>query len=277
VTDRPNIYPGQLLQMSAHARFSDGSTSEVTDQAAWETSDTTVATISAKGILTALQEGNVEVRATYQGVAGAAAIRVVRPPRTGPPGPDEVIGRIHEIAPFDDVRVTYARVEVAGGEQNGRFVIADSSGEFRIDGIDRAGFDLLISKPGYRDARYRVHQLPRDASAKIGLEPAPPLVSEAFQGTLCDALTSATRTKSTFFTPRVNGIFRMTSYRIDLFERGPVTLSVNGTKIPDPIPEPPHWLTDFSLQAGTTYEVRVSGHCFGPGLGTFQVTYLRPR
>ena len=80
---------------------------------------------------------------------------------TGPPGPDEVIGTIHEAAPTEDVAVVDARVEISGGDQNGRFVTSDTAGAFRFDHIQTAGFDLFVSKTGYRSARFRVVQLPR--------------------------------------------------------------------------------------------------------------------
>jgi hypothetical protein len=270
---------GISRQMYAYAKFSDGSQAEVTDRATWQSSNPIVATISPSGVLTTLQEGDVEVRAAFQGLEGAWVIMVRRSSRTGPPAPDEVIGKIHEIAPMEDVKVAYARVEISGGDQNGRSVVADSDGSFRIDGIHGAGFDLLISESGYRDGRYRIAQLPRDASSSIALEPQPWLVSETFGGSLCaDTPPSAKSTKSTFFTPRGGGLFRMTSYRIALFEPDLIVLVANG------VSTPVFFQTDYSLQPGVTYELRVSGttdypNCRVAGVydGSFRVTYLRQR
>jgi len=270
---------GISRQMSAYAKFSDGSQAEVTDRAAWRSSNLIVATISAQGVLTTLQEGDVEVRAAYQGLEGAWVIMVRRPPRSGPPAPDEVVGKIHEAAPMADVAIPFARVEISGGEQNGRSVTAGSDGGFRLDGIHSAGFDLLISRTGYRDARYRIAELPRDASPVIALEPEPWLASETFAGSLCNQSSPNEHSaKSTFFTPRGGGLFRVTSYRVALFETDPFELGANGAS------RAAFFQTDYQVQPGVTYELRVSGYTGLPSCsgsagydGSFRVTYLRQR
>ncbi len=216
----------------------------------------------------------MEIHAAYQGMEGAWVILVRRPSRTGPPGPDEVIGKVHEVAPKEDVAIPFARVEISGGD--GRFVTADSSGEFRFDGIQAAGFDLLVTRTGYRSGRYRIQELPRDAIVSIALEPEPWLESDVFEGNLC-----AQNPMSTFFTARLSsGLFRITSYRVALFESGPLKLLVNGAEATPNI----FVQSDYHVQAGSGYELRLSGatdypSCTGTGRydGSFRVTYLRPR
>jgi hypothetical protein len=266
---------GESRQLQAFAKFSDGSITDVTQRATWQSSNAVVATVSTTGLLTIAREGDAEIRAAYQGMEGAWVLRILSPTRSGPPAADEVVGKVHEVAPREDVNVPFARVEIFGGD--GRFVTADSSGEFRFDGIQAAGFDLLVTRTGYQSARYRIQELPRDATARIAIEPEPWLVSDVFEGNFC-----ARNPQSTFFTPRHrSGLFRVTSYKRRTFESAaPTKLLVNGIEA-FPIV---YMHTDYQVQADTEYELRLSGatdfpSCTGTGPydGSFRLTYLRPR
>jgi hypothetical protein len=59
--------------------MSNGSTQDVTKAATWESSDPRVATVST-GMVTVLGTGELDVRATYQGVSGSMHLLVVRVP-----------------------------------------------------------------------------------------------------------------------------------------------------------------------------------------------------
>ncbi len=71
---------GQTRQLVATATQSTGSTSDVTQQAAWLSSTPAVATVSATGLVTALSEGDADIGATFQGARGSVgvAVRAVR-------------------------------------------------------------------------------------------------------------------------------------------------------------------------------------------------------
>ena len=71
---------GQTRQLAATATQSTGSTSDVTQQAAWQSSAPAVATVSSAGLVTAVGEGDVEISATFQNVRGAMGLGV-RPVR----------------------------------------------------------------------------------------------------------------------------------------------------------------------------------------------------
>src|SRR5499427_2224207 len=58
------------IQLTATARFADGSARDVTTAATWTSANPAVATVSATGLVTALGAGQVEFRASYQGVVG---------------------------------------------------------------------------------------------------------------------------------------------------------------------------------------------------------------
>jgi hypothetical protein len=67
---------GQTRQLVAMATQSNGTTSDVTQQATWTTSTPSVVTVSPAGLLTALTQGNADIGATFQGVRGALGVDV---------------------------------------------------------------------------------------------------------------------------------------------------------------------------------------------------------
>lgn len=66
------------LQLSAQATYSDGTTADITDNASWSVSDTTVATIDntlpSKGLLDASQTGSLSVSSTCGGISGSLSL-----------------------------------------------------------------------------------------------------------------------------------------------------------------------------------------------------------
>jgi hypothetical protein len=67
---------GQTRQLVATATQSTGTTSDVTQQATWQSSAPGVATVSATGLVTAVAEGQVEISATFQSVRGTLGVGV---------------------------------------------------------------------------------------------------------------------------------------------------------------------------------------------------------
>jgi hypothetical protein len=61
---------GHPIQLTATAKLSDGTTRDVTTQAAWWLSNSAVATVTADGVLTFMGDGCVRITATYQQVIG---------------------------------------------------------------------------------------------------------------------------------------------------------------------------------------------------------------
>src|SRR2546428_8223918 len=116
----PNKLPatlGLLYHMQAWAEFSDRTLRDVADEAIWQSSNTVVATVSAPpGVLmTAAQVGDADVHATYQGFDLVYAVSVSR--RTyGPPYPDEVVGKVHEIG-NNEIWLGFANVQISGGDE----------------------------------------------------------------------------------------------------------------------------------------------------------------
>jgi hypothetical protein len=68
------------FQLAATARMSDGSALDVTQKAAWDSSNLLLATISPAGVVTIRSGGEVDLRATYNGTSGSMHLVVARVP-----------------------------------------------------------------------------------------------------------------------------------------------------------------------------------------------------
>ena len=84
--DSKELAVDQTAQLRANLELSDGSTREDVD-AEWTSGNTTVATVSADGLLTGRQPGGFDLRATAEGLTGVlSGLQVVLPPRPSPDG-----------------------------------------------------------------------------------------------------------------------------------------------------------------------------------------------
>jgi hypothetical protein len=75
---QPLIQPGQSRQFIATGRFADGSSFDYTAQAAWDSSDPKVATVSAGGLVTGVADGRVTIRGTYGEKSGSLTTEIAR-------------------------------------------------------------------------------------------------------------------------------------------------------------------------------------------------------
>ena len=67
----------QTSQLAASATLSNGESRDVTSAAVWESSNTTVATVSPSGLVTARGFGVADIHATYEEVTGGASVSVM--------------------------------------------------------------------------------------------------------------------------------------------------------------------------------------------------------
>lgn len=79
---------GNTVSLRAVATFSDGATVDVTNDAKWDSSDTSVATITSTGTVTFVAGGVVNLRATYHDASALVQVAVSVPPPPPPPPPD---------------------------------------------------------------------------------------------------------------------------------------------------------------------------------------------
>jgi uncharacterized protein YjdB len=74
-----SLASGSTEQLSATGVYSDASTQNLTSQVTWQSSDATIASVSASGFLTALKAGSVTVTASLGAVSGSGVIVVNAP------------------------------------------------------------------------------------------------------------------------------------------------------------------------------------------------------
>ncbi|AGC45330.1 hypothetical protein MYSTI_04029 [Myxococcus stipitatus DSM 14675] len=76
-----SVVTGATRQFTAHARYSDASSEDVTSTATWRTGDAVLATVSGTGLATGVAAGGpVTLTATYSGFSGTAQLTVTVPP-----------------------------------------------------------------------------------------------------------------------------------------------------------------------------------------------------
>jgi hypothetical protein len=69
--NNPVLFTGDTQQFAATGQYGDGSSLDLTNMAAWNSSDTTVATFNASGLASAVGGGNTNTTATYNGMASS--------------------------------------------------------------------------------------------------------------------------------------------------------------------------------------------------------------
>ena len=70
------LAPGDTRQLWAIAKYSDNTSSDVTNVALWQSSDPVIATVSSGGVLKAAAEGAIDVFATYEKLQGSLRAEV---------------------------------------------------------------------------------------------------------------------------------------------------------------------------------------------------------
>ena len=78
-----SIALGLTQQLSAAGTYSDGTTKDITSSATWTSAATTVASVSTAGLVSSLAQGQSNITATLNAVAGSATITVGPPQLTG--------------------------------------------------------------------------------------------------------------------------------------------------------------------------------------------------
>ncbi|HEX8960226.1 MAG TPA: Ig-like domain-containing protein [Geobacteraceae bacterium] len=97
----PSILSVSTSQFAATGHYSDGSTADITNRVAWNSSQTGIATISASGLATTLVPGTTAITASLSGVSGASNLKVTGGALTGitllPVNPRLVAGTVGTI------------------------------------------------------------------------------------------------------------------------------------------------------------------------------------
>ena len=133
--------PGQSAQLTATATLSNGTAQVVTAQAAWQSSNTSVATVASGGMVTTAGAGQAEIRATYQNVTGNLGVTVVRPAAPAA----TLSGTVREDG--NGAVIGGATVIV----KDTRFsATTDGAGRYSMSGVGNGNYVLRATKSGYQ-------------------------------------------------------------------------------------------------------------------------------
>jgi hypothetical protein len=127
-------------QLTAIATSSDGTSQDVTRSATWLSSNTQFATVSTAGDVSVVGTGDVDLGATFKGIAGAIRLSVVRP------AVFTLRGVVRE-AGVGGLPVGGARVQILSGNNDHAF--SDDFGEFMLAGITAGETIIEVTRPGY--------------------------------------------------------------------------------------------------------------------------------
>jgi hypothetical protein len=250
------------------ALYADGSIRDVTALVTtWTSSRPEVAPVSSSGLVTGRRDGDVQIRAAYDGLEGSWQLYVTDffQGASRLAGADEITGWVRELTPTWPVEVRDAVVEIVGGPQHGQTTVTNSEGFFRLTGLTAPGFDVVVRQSGYTPARFHVDELGRDYSSQAVLTLAPGMMSAMVEGRVCQPRA----TISAEFTPALPGPIRITRFLGDAYN---VTLYANGVLIDKCV----CGFKNYQAAAGVAYELRIGGKCdYGAPDGG--VIFLRPR
>jgi hypothetical protein len=193
----------------------------------------------------------------------------------------DIIGVVHESAPTEDVALSGATVGVhfvgcPTCPHDNQTTVTDGAGHFALQGIETAGFSLVVSKQGYETTSYNIAQLPRDQHPDISLIPDLAMVRVIFEGVFqpseCSGFFSCNRDFT--FPVHHQGAIIIEECNSDSFDNyeSSLYLGIPPRVPPDALEGPPrlaggHCLTSYpdkggySWQAdpGFTYTLRVIG------------------
>jgi carboxypeptidase family protein/uncharacterized protein DUF3761/Big-like domain-containing protein len=162
----PPLVVGDVLQFTAMATMADGSVQNVTSQSVWTTSNAAIATVSASGMVTAVKEGGVSIRATFRSVTDSEYHNVT------PLLFYRTTGTVSEVPPGFNA-LPGARVEITLGTGAGEFRMTDGSGGFDFGTLKGGNFTFRITRDGFAPETKTV-AVTRDMKIDVLLFPVPP-------------------------------------------------------------------------------------------------------
>jgi hypothetical protein len=155
------------FQLTAIARLSDGSTQDVTQSATWQSSSPQSATVTATGYVSIVAAGEVDLGATYKGVAGSLHVTVSLPRNF------LLSGVITDTAP-DGLPIAGARVQVFSGVTG--HTLSDAHGLFAFT-LPVGHAVIEVSKDGYQTWSGEI-DINGDRALAVVLSPTPPSATE---------------------------------------------------------------------------------------------------
>ncbi|MGZ6005541.1 MAG: galactose oxidase-like domain-containing protein [Candidatus Saccharimonadales bacterium] len=138
----PSIAVGATQQFTATGTYSDSSTQDLTNQVAWTSEKTAVATISASGLATGVSAGSTTISAALGGVSGSAALTVQS---STPPSSSSTTGLSTQGSVLDSGDSNYL---------NGSKVTTSNGGTISSMSVYVGGIDSLSGNQSYQLAIY---------------------------------------------------------------------------------------------------------------------------
>ena len=134
---------GATTQYSATATLSDGTTQSVTSAASWSSSNNSVASVSASGVVTGVAAGDADITATYQTIGGKARVTIVRPA----PGTFTISGALRDGTSGGAL----PKIPIQATDSTGtiRSATTDTSGAYAISGVPPGSVALAVSIASY--------------------------------------------------------------------------------------------------------------------------------
>jgi hypothetical protein len=160
-----------MMQLMATARFTDGTSRDVTATASWESSNTSIATINAAGVLTIVGNGTMEARATYQGTTGTLRLILERPP--DPRTHFVLNGVSREVSPSSKI-LGGVHIVITSGPDTGASVTSDAGGLFKFPSVSATRITLEATKDGFQPWRMTNLMIDGDTQVEVVMFPTPP-------------------------------------------------------------------------------------------------------
>ena len=160
------IVIGDTAQFTAMATMSNGAAVNVTNEAAWTTSDPSIFAVAAGGKVTGLKEGSADVRAAYQGVTDKDYTTVQ-------PFLMFVAYGTVTAAPPDFGALAGVRVDISPGPSGSLSTTTDAAGDYSFTPLKGGVYTIAVSRDGFH-AQTRTITATRDVRTDFPLVPVPP-------------------------------------------------------------------------------------------------------
>jgi carboxypeptidase family protein/uncharacterized protein DUF3761 len=158
------IVVGDTAQFKAMATMGDGTSTEVTTQATWTTSDATIFSVAPGGKVTALKVGSADIRATWQGLTD-------KDYTTAQPFLTFTLYGTVSAAPPDFSTLSGARVSISPA--NAPDLVTDGGGNFSFPPLKGGPYTVTVQRDGFVAQTHNV-TLTRDLRSDFPLMPVPP-------------------------------------------------------------------------------------------------------
>jgi trimeric autotransporter adhesin len=129
-----------LFQLTATARLSDSTSTDVTSLAVWDSSNTSVATVSPSGLVRVAGDGEVDIRAAYQGATDVWHLSR---------GSAKTYGVFGVVVGTDAAAIAGANIRLLEPSVLGNPTVTDAAGQFTFSGLASGSHLLEVSKAGY--------------------------------------------------------------------------------------------------------------------------------